>query len=265
MNALRKINWFLDSQMGINLLKILRSPYGLSLFAWDFFKLRFSTKERMTIKPCINDWYESAGAVFSEYFWQDLIFAKVILEGAPTDHIDVGSRIDGFVAHLASRMEVHVFDVRPLNIKIPNISFSQVDVLKSSGDNLSITSSLSCLHTVEHFGLGRYGDKIDPNGFFKGLEVLLNMVKPEGFFYLSTPLGEDIIQFNANRVSCPIKFFTFVSSRGFVVERFFYFYSDGYTEILGHPSSENLDYIKRSKYVLVGVVLQNNKGTVLGA
>jgi hypothetical protein len=29
--------------------------------------------------------------------------------------------------------------------------------------------SLSCLHALEHFGLGRYGDPIDPRGHEKGI------------------------------------------------------------------------------------------------
>jgi hypothetical protein len=256
MNILRKINWFLDSQVGINVLKILRAPYGLGMFAWDLIKIKLMTKERIALMPCINDWYEGAGAVFTEYFWQDLIFAKLILDKNPMDHVDIGSRIDGFVAHLATRIQVNVLDVRPLNIEIPNISFKQADILNKSSDYRFFVSSVSCLHTIEHFGLGRYGDKVEPDGLYKGLETLLDMVKPGGYLYLSTPLGEEIIQFNANRVSCPYKFFSFINSQGFIVERFIYFFNDGYSENLGSPTAENLKYILECKYCLVGAVLQ---------
>jgi SAM-dependent methyltransferase len=59
------------------------------------------------------------------------------------------------------------------------------------------------LHTIEHFGLGRYGDPIDPDGHTKGLEQLKQMVKPGGVFYLSTPIGPERIEFNAHRVFAP--------------------------------------------------------------
>ena len=55
-------------------------------------------------------------------------------------------------------------------------------------------------HTIEHFGLGRYGDDIDPLGHLKGLEQLKRMVKPGGRFYLSTPIGPERVEFNAHRI-----------------------------------------------------------------
>lgn len=62
------------------------------------------------------------------------------------------------------------------------------------------TDSLSCLHTIEHFGLGRYGDAVDPCGHLKGLDQLKQMVEPGGRLYLSTPIGPQRVEFNAHRV-----------------------------------------------------------------
>jgi hypothetical protein len=256
MNTLKKINWFLDSQVGINLIKLFRSPYGLLRYTFDLIKIRSKTKQRIALMPCINDWYEGAGSVFTEYFWQDLIYAKLILDRCPVEHVDIGSRIDGFVAHLAAKIQVNVLDVRPLNLDIPNICFTQADILNDSNQYKLVSNSVSCLHTVEHFGLGRYGDIIDPDGLFKGLGVLLSMVKPGGFFYLSSPLGKEIIQFNANRVTCPKKFFEFVVANGFNIERFYYFFNDGYLEKIGPPKPDDINYILQREYCLVGLVLQ---------
>jgi hypothetical protein len=64
---------------------------------------------------------------------------------------------------------------------------------------IECTDSLSCLHSIEHFGLGRYGDDIDPLGHLKGLEQLKRMVKSGGILYLSTPIGPERVEFNAHR------------------------------------------------------------------
>jgi hypothetical protein len=42
--------------------------------------------------------------------------------------------------------------------------------------------SISCLHALEHFGLGRYGDRLDPNGHETGFLKLLDMLKPGAGF-----------------------------------------------------------------------------------
>jgi len=38
--------------------------------------------------------------------------------------VDIGSRVDGFVAHVASFREIEVFDVRPISAQIPASSFN---------------------------------------------------------------------------------------------------------------------------------------------
>ena len=110
--------------------------------------------------PCLLDRSASAASL-GEYFWQDLYVARRILQAAPRRHSDIGSRIDGFVAHLACVRPVEVYDIRPLPVTIPNVGFRQWDLTEDGeaapGD---AADSVSCLHTLEHVGLGRYGDRI---------------------------------------------------------------------------------------------------------
>lgn len=63
--------------------------------------------------------------------------------------------------------------------------------------------SLSCLHALEHFGLGRYGDQIDPKGFEQGLINMASLLREGGVFYLAVPIGIDRVEFNAHRVFDP--------------------------------------------------------------
>jgi len=114
--------------------------------------------------PILSDWNESSGSL-GAYFFQDQIVARWIFDNQPKRHVDIGSRLDGFVGHLSVFRKVDVIDIRPQTMEVPNIAFYQLDLMKNlSTDWIECTDSLSCLHTVEHFGLGRYGDPINPYG-----------------------------------------------------------------------------------------------------
>ena len=63
-----------------------------------------------------------------------------------------------------------------------------------------VADSVSCLHALEHFGLGRYGDPIMPDGYVQGLRALWSLLAPGGVLYLSVPMGRQRIEFNAHRV-----------------------------------------------------------------
>jgi hypothetical protein len=158
----------------------------------------------MRLTPCLFDRYAEAGVTKSEYFWQDLVVAQRIFENAPIKHVDVGSRIDGFVAHVASFRDIEVFDVRPMQTQIPRVSFQKADLMQPlSFEPGTYCDSLSCLHALEHFGLGRYGDPIDALGYAKGISNMSQLLQSGGMFYLSTPVGCPRVEFNANHVFDP--------------------------------------------------------------
>src|SRR5205085_9848443 len=62
---------------------------------------------------------------------------------------------------------------------------------------------LSCLHALEHVGVGRYGDQVNPDGFNQGLANLARLLRPNGLLYLSVPIGMPRVEFNAQAVSDP--------------------------------------------------------------
>jgi hypothetical protein len=153
--------------------------------------------------PILTEWDETSGSL-GAYFHQDQLVAGWIYQQTPRRHVDVGSRLDGFIGHLAIFREVEVMDIRPQPQSIRNIVFHQLDLMEELPQAwVGCTDSLSCLHTIEHFGLGRYGDSLDPEGHQKGLEQLKRMVEPGGVLYLSTPIGPQRIEFNAHRVFAP--------------------------------------------------------------
>jgi SAM-dependent methyltransferase len=182
---------------------MVRFLKGLPRYGRDFFRFRSGYTGRLEFGPCLHDWYEEGGATRNEYFWQDLLVARMIFESKPEKHVDIGSRLDGFVAHVASFRNIEVFDLRPITAQIPGVIFKQADLMKPVEGMEGYCDSLSCLHALEHFGLGRYGDPIDPKGFERGLAHMARLLRRDGVFYLSVPIGIDRVEFNAHRVFDP--------------------------------------------------------------
>ncbi|MCM1236050.1 MAG: DUF268 domain-containing protein, partial [Ruminococcus flavefaciens] len=150
--------------------------------------------------PCYVDRYAKAGALGS-YFWQDLWAARLIAEANPGCHYDIGSRVDGFIAHLASfRENIKLIDIRPLENVIPGVEFIQADATELSALADDSVESISALCSLEHFGLGRYGDEIDPDACFKAMRAIKRVVQKDGNVYLSVPIGRQHLEFDAQRV-----------------------------------------------------------------
>jgi len=150
--------------------------------------------------PCLTDRFDKSGSLSGHYFHMDLSVAKRVFANNPQKHVDVGSSIPGFVAHVASFREIEVFDVRPNESTVSNIIFKQADFSDPAFGLIDYTDSVSCLHAIEHFGLGRYGDPVDAEGHKKGLDNFYKMLKKDGTFYFATPIGPQRIEFNAHRV-----------------------------------------------------------------
>lgn len=171
----------------------------------DYLKLVNQLKSNPDFKitklfPILSDKKDSGGLISGHYFHQDLLVAQQIFKAKPEKHVDIASRVDGFVAHVAVFREVEIFDIRPILSKVRNITFVQADLMDNSYIYDNYCDSISCLHAIEHFGLGRYNDPIDVDGHLKGLNSICRILKAGGTFYFSTPIGPQRIEFNAHRV-----------------------------------------------------------------
>ncbi len=209
MKRLLRTLYGYSSRFGFDPLGGLASLRGLPRYATDrrAFRLAHAASAAGArwpfgaAAPCLSDRFEQSGAASGHYFHQDLLVARRIFARAPREHVDVGSRFDGFVAHVASFRPIRVLDIRAMTSRVPNVSFGQCDLMAELPASLAATcDSLSCLHALEHFGLGRYGDPIRPDGHEVALANLARIVAPGGWFYLSVPIGPQRIEFNAHRV-----------------------------------------------------------------
>lgn len=192
---------------GFDPYKTAQSFRGLPVYLSNLFELNrqrnFSKKEFRfgKLNPCLGDRFQVSGVAKGHYFHQDLLVARRIYLNKPTHHVDVGSRIDGFVAHVASFRQIKIIDIRPLRSNIANVEFMQGDLMATlENEFVNYCDSVSCLHVLEHLGLGRYGDIVNYEGYLAGLKNLHLILKTGGKFYFSVPIGPQRIEFDAHRV-----------------------------------------------------------------
>lgn len=140
--------------------------------------------------PCIHEWRGQAGNA-GAYFWQDLWGAQRIIAHHPQKHYDIGSRVDGFISHmlLFPEIELHCIDIRPMEPPLPGTHFKQANATNLDGIEDNSIESLSALCSLEHFGLGRYGDPIDPEACFKAFKAVQRVVKKNGYIYIRSGGG----------------------------------------------------------------------------
>lgn len=216
---MRRIIYILR-QFGFDPIRFLNASRFILRYLTNY--ISFRTKSLRSTKfrflPSLNDFNDSAGAADGHYFWQDLICAQWINEEDPEKHFDVGSRVDGFIAHLLASREITLLDIRPLPYEIPRLTVLEGDIQIESQRSAELYPSVSSLHSIEHFGLGRYMDPIDPLGHEKGLLNLAAMVAIEGSLYVSFPIGAQTVEFNSQRIIDPIWPQEILD--GFVLERF---------------------------------------------
>lgn len=246
---IRKIYWLLSAQFGFDPRRMVRSIRGIPCYVAGWFHFRREYKGRLEILPCLYDWYEEGGSTKNEYFWQDLHVARNIHLANPVKHVDIGSRIDGFVAHVASFREIEVFDIRPVTSLIPGVLFRQADLMNQSESLVEYCDSLSCLHALEHFGLGRYGDPIDPYGYAAGLGNMARILRPGGLFYLSVPIGRERVEFNAHRIFDPHSLVRLAAASGLLLREFAWI-GPSQTIIQSSSLEQDMNELSKLRYAL---------------
>lgn len=150
--------------------------------------------------PCLGDWTTHT-PFDAHYFYQGAWLARRVLINKPSKHTDVGSSVLT-IGVLSAAVETVFVDFRPLKVNLHSLTSVAGNILDLSFPDNSI-ESLSCLHVIEHIGLGRYGDPIDPEGSHKAAAELQRVVCPGGKLYLSLPIGRERVCFNAHRVYAP--------------------------------------------------------------
>lgn len=155
-------------------------------------KLEFSD-----LFPMIHD-KTSTTPFDRHYIWHTAWAARKLKELNPKEHYDISSSLY-FVSIASAFINIRFFDYRPAELNLSNLNSEHADLVSLPFDDNSI-DSLSCMHVVEHIGLGRYGDPLDINGDIKAINELLRVVKDNGNLLFVVPVGEAKIMFNAHRI-----------------------------------------------------------------
>ena len=123
---------------------------------------------------------------------------RKVKEINPKKHIDISSSLY-FCTHISAFYPTEFYDYRPAVLNLDNLQSKKADLMALPFADNSV-ASISCMHTIEHIGLGRYGDPIDPDGDVKAIRELIRVTAPGGSFLFVVPIGKPLIEFNAHRI-----------------------------------------------------------------
>jgi len=152
--------------------------------------------------PCLGE--KTATTSFDRhYVYHTSWAARKIAQTKPLYHIDISSSLY-FAGIVSAFVPIRFFDYRPADLDLPGLVSARADLLQLPFENESVPS-LSCMHVVEHIGLGRYGDPIDPLADTKAMGELERVLAANGDLLFVVPVGEPRVMFNAHRIYSPLQ------------------------------------------------------------
>ncbi len=183
----------------------LRTISRYKNFVADFRRFRCLAREsnpRFPLRwenrfPCLEDKTATTG-FDRHYIYHPAWAARVLARTKPGFHVDIASSLH-FVSLVSAFLPVKFYDYRPADLHLSNLTCEKADLLALPFPDASV-KSLSCMHVVEHVGLGRYGDPLDPHGDLKAMRELQRVLAPDGSFLFVVPVGKPVLQFNAHRI-----------------------------------------------------------------
>jgi len=187
------------------LYKIQRKMIGYFHFLLDFFKFRhliLSKPQRFTLfwkdrYPCLTDNTGTTG-FDRHYVYHPAWAARILSQIKPAFHVDISSSLN-FCSIVSAFIPVKFYDYRPADLQLSNLTSDAADLLALPFLDRSI-QSISCMHVVEHVGLGRYGDPLNPDGDLQAIAELKRVLAANGNLLFVIPIGKPRIMFNAHRI-----------------------------------------------------------------
>ncbi|MDT8284419.1 MAG: DUF268 domain-containing protein [Thermovirgaceae bacterium] len=147
--------------------------------------------------PCLDD-RRDIQPFDSHYVYHTAWAARILAHTKPVLHVDISSYLY-FATLVSAFIPVEYYDYRPADIWLSNYRSNHSDLTNLPFGDETV-NSLSCMHVVEHIGLGRYGDPVDPSGDLRAMSELKRVLAPGGTLLLVVPVGEPKVMFNAHRI-----------------------------------------------------------------
>lgn len=185
-------------QIIIHPISILKLPWYLSqLITYRKKEVEiFGSFSSLRLYPCLSDVKETQ-IINNFYFYQDCWAARQLFNEKPPYFVDVGSSVT-FVGITSQAIPCVSVDIRPIEIKLDYLTIKAGSIL----DMPFADNELPCITSMcvlEHIGLGRYGDELDPEGTNKAVREIDRVLAPGGMVIYSLPIGRKITEFNAHR------------------------------------------------------------------
>ena len=150
------------------------------------------------IHPCLNDRTEVT-EFDPHYIYHTGWAARKLAQFTREYHVDISSSLY-FSSIVSAFVPVRVYDYRAPPLYLDNLRSAHADLANLPFPDNSLRS-LSCMHVVEHVGLGRYGDALDPEGDLKAMAELKRTLISGGQFLFVVPVGGRArVVFNAHRI-----------------------------------------------------------------
>jgi len=147
--------------------------------------------------PCLDD--NTPNTVFDRhYVYHTSWAARILAKTRPEYHVDISSDLR-FATLVSAFVPIRFYDYRPAEFNLNNLTLEHTDITQLFFEDDSI-GSLSCMHVVEHIGLGRYGDSLDSDGDLKAIAELNRVLAVGGNLLFVVPIGQPKIMFNAHRI-----------------------------------------------------------------
>jgi hypothetical protein len=134
----------------------------------------------------------------THYIYHPAWATRIIKEIGPPRHVDISSTLH-FCSMLSAFLPVDYYEFRPARLNLSNLTSQFADLTQLPFETGSL-ESVSCMHTIEHVGLGRYGDPLDPGADVKALKELQRVTQANGNLLIVTPVGLPKVQFNGQRI-----------------------------------------------------------------
>jgi hypothetical protein len=146
--------------------------------------------------------YRDGGADkhFDTHYIYHTAWAARILKSNPIPmHYDFSSSLY-FSGIVSAYQPVTFLDIRPASLNISNYNSGVYDLMDGNKIQNGELESISCMHVIEHIGLGRYGDTINPEGDILAAKELQRIAANKAKLLIVVPVGRQIIRFDAHRI-----------------------------------------------------------------
>ena len=111
--------------------------------------------------------------------------------------------IEAILLNMSNKVTTIEYNVPSGNFE--NIQLQCKDYFNHFEKNIEIYDAIITFSSIEHSGLGRYGDPLDPNGDIKTMNNIYNNLTEKGLVIWGAPVGKDALTWNTHRVYGPIR------------------------------------------------------------